>query len=105
MDSHIVPNLTQQTKSVKARHNHASLHDWHFEATLFGAGMLLLLLPLAPSLIAPQRTKQVLGATTQQVSSQRVYDSEYGYYQIGGQDAENKNLFSSIIDLLQPLLK
>ena len=97
MDYHIVPNLTQQPKKVKSRRSHSDLHDWHFEATLFGAGMLILLLPLVASLLPSRNPEQVLGAHTQRVISQRVYDSEVGYYQPGA-SIENQDIFSSIIN-------
>lgn len=100
MDYHIVPNLTQQTKTAKSRRS--DLHDWHFEATLFGAAMLILLLPVAVSVMPSKNQSQVLGANTQQVISQRIYDSEVGYF-LPASPQENVDVFSSIINSILSL--
>jgi hypothetical protein len=79
MDYHIVPNLTGSDQKVRRRHqHHGDLNDWHFEAVLLGAAILVLFLPLITFLL-PGREVRVLGTSTPQ--TERVYDSEMGYYE------------------------
>ncbi len=76
MDYHIV-TTAEQSKNLKRQ----SQKDWHFEAQLFGAGILFLLLPLVAFSNPAKNDTQVLGsAVTSQEISTRVYDSEIGYY-------------------------
>jgi len=104
MDYHIVPNnfLEEENKGS----NHHNLHDWHFEAQLFGAAMVILLLPLVSS-FAGNRTdnRQVLGANTEASASPVVYDSEYGYVYHQESEQQQKDVFSEIISSILSLFR
>lgn len=105
MDYHIVPNLTDEKQNVKRRHVH-DLHDWHFQATLFGAAMFILLVPLAASLVPSKNNDQVLGATSQQIISNKTYDSESGYSELGTTNASDKeNLINTFVNSLLSVFK
>lgn len=103
MDYHIVPNLSEEHPSHSHKQRRAQ-HNWHFEATLFGAGMLILLLPLVANLYQKQTDMQVLGTASEQVVSERVYDSEFGYYELSSSQ-ESPDIIEVFASALRSLLQ
>lgn len=93
MNYHIV---NQNLTSVKRTKVH---HDWHFQATLFGAMVFfMLIVPLTNTMKANTNSK-VLGTSTQ--ISERVYDSQHGYYEKNYFNTEeNKDIFTRLVEAL-----
>lgn len=102
MDYHIVRN----TSTEPVNNDHRNLRDWHFEAQLFGAAMVILLLPLISTFFGNRLQQQkVLGASTRAVSTYVVYDSEQGYVYDHADQVENTDFFSKFISSLLSIFR
>ena len=100
MDYHVVSKKEEISPKKDTSH-----HDWHFQATLFGAAVfLMLVLPLTNIYKNDATSSRVLGSQTQ--ISGKVYDSQHGYYEPVETDThENTDIFSTLVRALLSLFE
>lgn len=92
MNYHVVNQNPSSKRRVRSH------HDWHFQATLFGAAVFFMLMVPLTNVIKPQNSN-VLGSST--YVSEKVYDSRYGYYEpVRGGEQQPKDIFTLFIDAL-----
>jgi hypothetical protein len=105
MDYHIVSKKSDEAEIPSKNAQTHGHHDWHFQATLFGAAVfIMLVLPLTNIYKKDASTSRVLGTQTQ--VSEKVYDSQHGYYELSeADDSVNTDIFSTFVQAILSLFE